>query len=100
MIDFGGWSLVAWPGEVFVEFALRIREQYPNAFVITLANGELQGYLVTAEAVEQNCYEAGNAIFASPAAAEKLVDATLALLSKVRSRPDTIRSLEPRGETS
>jgi hypothetical protein len=100
VIDFGGWSLVTWPGEVFVEFALRIREQYPNAFVITLANGELQGYLVTAEAVDQNCYEAGNAIFASPAAAEKLVEATLALLSKVRSRPDTIRSLEPRGGTS
>jgi hypothetical protein len=99
VIDFGGWSLVAWPGEVFVEFALQLRQLYPDAFVITLANGELQGYLVTAEAVEQNCYEAGNAIFASPAAAEKLVDATLGLLSKVRSRPVTVRSLEQRGET-
>jgi hypothetical protein len=100
VIDLGGWSWVTWPGEVFVEFALRIREQHPNANVVTLANGELQGYLVTAEAVKQNCYEAGNAIFASPAAAEKLVDATLALLSKVRPRPDTIRSLEPQGEKS
>jgi hypothetical protein len=83
--------LVAWPGEVFSEFALRVRAWDANAFVITLANGELQGYLVTEEAVHQNAYEASNAMFASPESGEALVRETLALLArsgeKLRSLP-------------
>jgi hypothetical protein len=82
LIDFGKRTLVGWPGEVFVEFGLKLQERYPRAFVVTLANGELQGYLVTAEAVQQQSYEAGNAVFASPASGEMLVDATMALLAK------------------
>ena len=81
LIDFGVWTLVGWPGEVFVEFGLQLQERFPRAFVVTLANGELQGYLVTAEAVRQRSYEAGNAVFASPASGEKLVNATMELLS-------------------
>jgi hypothetical protein len=80
LIGIGSWSFVGWPGEVFVEFALRVRERIENVFIITLANGELQGYLVTDEAVKLSCYEASNAIFASPASGDCLVDATLALL--------------------
>jgi neutral ceramidase len=81
LIDFGKRTLVGWPGEVFVEFGLKLQERYPRAFVVTLANGELQGYLVTAEAVQQQSYEAGNAVFASPASGEQLVEATIALLA-------------------
>jgi hypothetical protein len=95
VVDFGGWTLVAWPGEVFVEFALQLRQHFTDVSVVTLANGELQGYLVTSDAAQQNCYEAGNAIFASQAAGEKLVEATLALLWKIRQRQANANPLEP-----
>lgn len=82
LISIGPWIFVGWPGEVFTDFALEVRDHYPNAFVITLANGELQGYLVTAEAVENKTYESSNAVFASPGSAQKLVEKTIALLEK------------------
>jgi hypothetical protein len=85
MVDFGERTLVGWPGEVFVEFGLQLQERYPRAFVVTLANGELQGYLTTAEAVQQQSYEAGNAVFASPASGNRLVEATILLMSKMNA---------------
>ncbi len=44
-----------------------------------MANGELQGYIVTAEAAARNVYEATNAVFA-PSNGPRFVAATLALL--------------------
>lgn len=61
----GPWSLVGWPGEAFVEYALRLAGARPDAFLVTLANGELQGYLVTPEAAGSGAYEAGNSLFDS-----------------------------------
>jgi hypothetical protein len=78
----GPWSFVGWPGESFVEFALYVRKQHPQCHVITLANGELQGYLVTAEAVKNNWYEAMTSLFASPASGMILVEKTLELLGR------------------
>jgi hypothetical protein len=83
IISLGTLQFVGWPGEVFAEFALRVREKAPNTFVITLGNGELQGYLVTQDAVQQNVYEASNAIFSSPRSGELLVQETLALLAQM-----------------
>ncbi len=74
-------QFVAWPGEIFIEFALELRQMFPGAVVITLANGELQGYLVTEEAVVRSWYESANAIFDSPQAGNRLVAATHALLT-------------------
>jgi len=82
VIDIGPWTFVGWPGEVFVEFALQVRKQHPNAFVITLANGETQGYLVTQQAVDNNWYEATNAIFQSPQSPQALVDQTMKMLGE------------------
>ncbi len=82
LIGIGQWTYVGWPGEVFCEFALEVRERYPHAFVITLANGELQGYLVTDEAVKNKTYESSNAVFASPDSANLLVEQTLRLIDK------------------
>lgn len=82
VIRLGQYSFVAWPGEVFAEFALRVRDFDPNVYVITLANGDLQGYLVTEEAVRQNYYEASNAVFSSPESGTALVNETLALLAQ------------------
>jgi hypothetical protein len=79
----GPWSFVGWPGETYVEFALAVKTHRPNCFVVSLANGELQGYLVTREAVRQNTYEALNAIFASPASGDLLVRKTFELLGEV-----------------
>lgn len=79
ILTIGPWKFVAWPGEVFVEYALALKQKVPDAFLITLANGELQGYLVTPEAATRGVYEAGNAVF-SPANGTRLVAGTLDLL--------------------
>ena len=66
---------------MFVEFGLAVKRARPNTFVISYANGELQGYLVTKEAAEEGGYESQNAIFKSPESGEMLVAKTLELLS-------------------
>ena len=71
---------VGWPGECFVEFALKVKAQQPRCCVISMANGELQGYLVTEEAMRQRWYEAMNSLFTSPEAGMTLVNVTLEML--------------------
>jgi hypothetical protein len=80
IISIGPWNFVAWPGEMFVEFGLAVKRQRPSTFVISYANGELQGYLVTREAAAEGGYESQNAIFKSPESGEVLVGKTLELL--------------------
>jgi hypothetical protein len=80
LMRIGPWFFAGWPGESFVEFAISVRKQYPQCHIITLANGELQGYLVTAEAVKNKWYEAMTSLFASPASGMILVEKTLELL--------------------
>jgi len=75
----GPWAFVGWPGEVFVEYGLAVKQAAPHTQVISLANGELQGYLVTPEAAAEGGYEASNALFA-PESGQRLVAATLELL--------------------
>jgi hypothetical protein len=79
LIRVGPWAFVGWPGEVFVEHALALKAHAPDTFVISLANGELQGYIATEAAVAEGGYETTNALFA-PAAGRVLVEASLALL--------------------
>ena len=80
-ISIGPWNFIAWPGEMFVEFALEVKAKCPNTFLISYANGELQGYIVTKEAVEEGGYESSNAIFKSPESGDLMVRRTLELLS-------------------
>ena len=42
-IKIGPWTFVGWQGEVFVEYALAVKAQVKNTYLISLANGELQG---------------------------------------------------------
>jgi hypothetical protein len=63
VIAIGPFFFVAWPGELFVEYGLELKRRVPNAFGITMANGELQGYVVTEEAAAEGGYEASNALF-------------------------------------
>jgi neutral ceramidase len=80
MFAIGPWKFVFWPGEFFVEYALEVKARSPETFVITMANGELQGYIVTPEAVARGVYEATNAVF-SPGNGRRVVEATLGLLA-------------------
>lgn len=80
----GPWSFLFWPGELFVEFGLEVRSQFRDAFIATMANSDLQGYLVTAEAVEKETYEALNALFASPESGRLVVESSVRLLNEVR----------------
>jgi len=80
LMRIGPWAFVGWPGEAFVEFSLMVKQSRPDCHVISLANGELQGYLATEEAVRQSRYESLNSVFASPEAGIALVSKTLELL--------------------
>ena len=79
----GDTCFVGLPGELFVEYSLQIkREASRPAFVIALANGELQGYIVTEDAAAEGGYEAWNGLF-PPAAGDALVAEALNLIEKV-----------------
>ena len=80
LIELGSWKFVLWPGEFFVEYALEVKACRPRTFVITLSNGELQGYIATPEAAACGAYEATNAVF-GPDNGRRMVEATLALLA-------------------
>jgi len=74
----GDTFLVAFPGECFVEYALSLKQRAgARTFVTSLANGELQGYITTPEAVG---YEANLSLFTA-ASGEHLVGQALALLT-------------------
>ena len=85
IISIGPWSWIAWPCEMFAEFAILIGEQFPRTSVVTLANGELQGYLVTQDAIQRKTYEAMNSVFESPVSAELLVAKTSDMLARRRA---------------
>ena len=78
----GDRTFAGWPGEVFVEFALQMRQQHRDCHVISLANGELQGYLANDVAVRQQWYEAMNSLFESPQSGAMLVEKTLELMGR------------------
>ena len=79
-LGLGPWTFVGWPGEVFVEWALALMEHDPNAILFTPANGRVPGYLVTQEAIDGRWYEGMNALFQSPEAPRRLLNASLELL--------------------
>ena len=81
----GPWSFVGWPGEISVEFALDVKGRQPDCYPISLANGELQGYLVTEKAIRESRYEALNALFAGPESGRLLVNKTLELLASSKA---------------
>jgi neutral ceramidase len=82
-IAIGPWVFVGWAGEVFIEFALEVIRACPQAFLIAYANGETDGYLVTAEAAAEGGYEAASGIFISPESGERLVKRTLECLGRM-----------------
>jgi neutral ceramidase len=82
LMRIGPWAFIGWPGEIFVEFALKVKSLRSNCYIVSQVNSQLEGYLVTEEAARQGCYEALNALFASPESGDMLVKTTLELLAK------------------
>ena len=82
VIKVGDWSFAAWPGEIFVEFGLALKSACRNASLIGYANGDLQGYVVTREAVEKRYYESGNSFF-DVSAGYTMLDETIKLIAKL-----------------
>lgn len=73
----GDTFIVGWPGELFVEYALDLkRRSSGRAFVASLANGELQGYITTPGAVG---YEASLSMFEAESGAA-LIETALDLI--------------------
>jgi hypothetical protein len=73
----GDVCLVGLPGESFAEYGLTIKKNASmKTHVVSLVNGELQGYIVTPEAAAAGGYEAATGIFA-PEAGTVLVRAAL-----------------------
>jgi hypothetical protein len=62
-VKIGPWAFLGWQAEIFVEYALKLKKLFPNTFVISIANGELQGYIVTKKAALEGGYEASNGLF-------------------------------------
>lgn len=76
----GDTCLAGLPGECFAEYALQIKRRWPGrVFVVSLVNGQLQGYLVTPEAAALGGYETMTSLF-SPLAGQVLVEKALETL--------------------
>jgi hypothetical protein len=83
VLRIGDVTLAAWPGEFFVEFGLAAKARVAGKLhIATMANGELQGYIVTPAAAAAGGYEAQMSLF-PPAAGERIVDATLELMENL-----------------
>ena len=84
----GNDAIVAWPGEVFVEYGKALREYFAdkNIIITELSNGTIDCYLPTEKAVEQGGYEP--TIFGEstpePEIGYDMVEATKKLLEKKR----------------
>ena len=73
----GDTCLIGLPGELFVEYSLEIKRRAGiRSFVVSLVNGDLQGYIVTPEASAKGGYEAANALFA-PETGQRMINAAL-----------------------
>lgn len=84
VLRIGDLFLVALPGEQFVEYGLELKQLAPcRAFIISLANGELQGYLVTPAAAVAGGYEAAFALF-RPESGGRMVNTALELMQELR----------------
>ncbi|MEI6518704.1 MAG: neutral/alkaline non-lysosomal ceramidase N-terminal domain-containing protein [bacterium] len=83
-IQIGNLTLVGWPCELFTEYAFELKTRCAgNVYAVSLVNGELQGYIVTKQAMKEGGYEAANSLF-TPATGEMLVNAGVKLVEKLR----------------
>jgi hypothetical protein len=83
ILRLGERIVAAWPGEFFAEYGLEIKRRAGRrSFVVTMANGELQGYVVTPEAEAAGGYEAQMSLFPASAGAA-FVEATVSMIGEI-----------------
>jgi neutral ceramidase len=84
VICLGKLAVVAFPGEVFVEYGLETKEKSPFSYVMTnyMSNGSGNGYVCTRIAYDQGGYEPTGSAF-EIGAGEKFVEAALELLEEI-----------------
>jgi hypothetical protein len=83
VLRIGDVSIVAIPGEVFVEYGLELKRRAAGrTFVITLANGKLGGYIVTPEAAAAGGYEAAFSLFRAESG-QRLVDGAVEVIGEM-----------------
>ena len=81
VLRIGNTYIAAFPGEMFVEYSLRLKaEATGKTFAVCLANGEMQGYIVSEDA---SGYEADNSLFTAETG-NIMVEAALKLISDLR----------------
>jgi hypothetical protein len=79
--------LVGFPGELFAEYGLSLKQNTSKrCFPVTLVNGDLQGYIVTDQAIRDGRYETNNCVFGS-AAGQLLVETALDEIQRMQSTP-------------
>lgn len=80
VIRIGSNFIVGLPGEMFVEYGLEVKKRaVGKTFVVSLTNGELQGYITTDDATG---YEA-NLSFFKPEAGKILVDTAIEMIQEM-----------------
>lgn len=81
----GNHIIAGIPGEVFVEFGLKIKagSDADTTFVFELANGCLPGYCYNREALLDEGYEVGNSML-TPGFGDKIADMALLLIRKLK----------------
>jgi neutral ceramidase len=83
-IRIGELAVVAFPGEVFVEYGLKTKVKSPFSYLMTnyMSNGSGNGYVCTRIAYEQGGYEPTGTTF-EIGAGERFVEAALELLNEL-----------------
>lgn len=81
VLKLGDMVLLTSQGELFVEYGLAIKEgsPYEKTVVVEMANGELAGYVYTADALEDGGYEVSNSMLTADAG-NQIVKAAVELL--------------------
>ena len=80
-----GTAIVTMPGELFVEFALDLKQRSPfsNTMLIELANADI-AYVPTKQAFREGDYEPLNSRLA-PGSGEKMIDIAIEMLTELKN---------------
>lgn len=86
-VRLGDLAFVGFPGEIFVELGLAVKQASPfsDTWVGTLCNGSIYGYVCTAAAYTQGGYEPRLKLFnrIAPGTGERMVDTAVDLLQRL-----------------
>ena len=84
VIRIGEACVAALPGEFFSDFGLQLKRRASmKSHLVTYANGELQGYIVTPEAASAGGYEAASSLFPLAAGAA-MIEACLSGIATLK----------------